>query len=298
MMNLRNVFDDKYIVTECIGKGAFGYVYKALRKCDNKNVAIKIENKTDCIQRLRYEYNIYKCLLKKHNNINKGIPYIYEYIETNDFNMMVMDLLGNSLEDVFNKYNRKFTTHTIMFIAIQTIILIQNLHMSGYIHRDIKPNNFLIGNNGTSRIYLTDFGLSTNYMTPQKTHIPISFNHKFVGTVRYSSINMHMNFRPSRRDDLEALGYMFVYFKNGKLPWQNMKYSSHKTMFEEIYNCKLSTPVEQLCDGLPHCFVEYIEYCRKLRYDQKPNYRYLILLFANEISKYEYINCQIDWLAK
>ena len=133
---------DSYVVVEKIGSGSFGDVYLAKRKRTNTMVAIKVEEKKKA-SRMENEYKIYKRLHK--NGMNIGIPQIHDFMQTPTFNVMCMQLLGPSLEDVFNKCARKFSTNTTLKLGISIIGLLKNFHNNRFIHRDIKPNNFLIG---------------------------------------------------------------------------------------------------------------------------------------------------------
>lgn len=285
---------DKYIILEHIGKGAFGDVYKATNISNNKNVAMKVEKRQKYMTRLLPEYKIYCKLFSR--NCRKYVPRVYEFLQTDDFNIITMELLGSSLEDIFNSLNKKFSLSTVLFLGISILKSIEQVHRAGFIHRDIKPNNFLTGYTNKQNIYLTDFGLSKEFITPNQTHIKETFNHSIVGTARYSSINMHLGFEPSRRDDLESIGYMLIYFANGKLPWQGVcKDKNKQSIFESIGNVKLSISIENLCENLPLCFANYLKYCRNLQFSEKPNYSYLIKLFANTIQINNF-NCMYEWM--
>ena len=198
---------DNYIIINQIGSGSFGEVYKAKNK-HNRYVAAKIEDRKKG-ERIYGEYKIYSHMQKRSFS---GLPRVYDYVQTADYNMMFMQLLGPTLDDLFVKYHKKFTTATIFLLAEQIITLLKHVHDAEYIHRDIKPNNFLIGTDHSKKqVFITDFGLSKRYIN-NGHHIPFKDKRSLIGTARYASINMHMGFEPARRDDLESVGYMLIYF--------------------------------------------------------------------------------------
>lgn len=282
---------DDYIILEQIGSGSFGEVYLAQYKYGGY-VAVKVEDKKK-VQRIYNEYKIYRYLHKE--NFNVGLPKIYDFLQSQQYNMMVMQLLGPSLEDLFNKFNRIFKLSTVFLLADQLIHLLEQLHEAGYIHRDIKPNNFLIGRDkNKSQIFMMDFGLSKKYLIKNK-HIRFRDKRTLIGTARYASTNMHMGFEPSRRDDLESIGYMLVYFLKGSLPWQGLKKQKGIKHIQTIGETKICVGLESLCEGLPNCFREYISYCRKLKFDETPDYKYLKKLFINTAEKMRIIP-QFEWI--
>ncbi len=285
------LFDD-YIIIEQIGSGSFGEVYLAEYK-KGGYVAVKIEDRKKA-QRVYNEYKIYKSL--QRSNFGIGIPKIHDYLQSPDYNIMVMQLLGPNLEDLFNDNNRKFGLPTVFMLAKQLMYLLKRLHSSGYIHRDIKPNNFLIGrNNNTDQLYIMDFGLSKKYII-NGNHMKFRNGRSLIGTARYASLNMHLGFEPSRRDDLESIGYMLVYFIKGILPWQGIKKQPGKfNHIEAIGEVKMCTSLNTLCENIPDCFKEYLSYCRKLKFDDTPDYDYLIKLFVDEYKKLNIVPC-FEWI--
>lgn len=294
MMQNNKVIRNNYIIQSSIGKGAFGEVFKAIRIRDGINVALKIEQKTLDATRLIPEYKIYKKIIKR--GCKSIIPKIYGFIQTTEYNIMVMELLWQSLDEIFTTTGKKFSIGTVLSIGIHIINIFQYIHNAGFVHRDIKPGNFLVGNIDRTKIYLTDFGLSKEYLNSQHRHIKKTFEHGIVGTARYSSIKMHIGIEPSRRDDLESIGYMLVYFAKGYLPWQGVcKCNDRDTMFEKIGNVKMSTSINILCEGLPQCFSTYINYCRDLKFDEKPNYELLIKLFSDTITENN-LQIKYEWL--
>jgi casein kinase I family protein HRR25 len=174
-------------------------------------------------------------------------------------------------------------------------MLLENLHSTNFIHRDIKPNNFLIGReNNENHIYITDFGLSKRFMINNK-HIPFRDKRSLIGTTRYASINMHIGIEPSRRDDLESLGYVLVYFIKGILPWQGLPKKKGISNIEQIGEVKMCTNLDTLCKGIPNCFKEHIKYCRNLKFDEEPDYKYLQSLYKNTCTELN-ITPSFEWI--
>lgn len=282
---------DGYEIMKKLGTGAFGTVYKAKHLKSNNIVAIKVENK-EKHSRLLSECEIYKAL---GNSL--GFPKLYDYSQTSDKNICILDYLGPSLEDLFDFSNGKFGIKTVLMIGIQILNRIEELHNIGYLHRDIKPDNFLIGiGKKKSRIFLIDFGLSKTFLGENKEHIPYRTDRSFTGSFRYSSIRNHKGIEQSRRDDLESIGYMLIFFLKGRLPWQGLKGSTKTKRSSNIFNTKNNTSLNELCKDLPKEFLLYMKYCRILRFHQKPDYDLLrnlfIVLFKNNSYELDYI---YDW---
>lgn len=284
-----------YVLIKSLGSGSFGEVYLAKYR-KGGYVAVKVEDKKRVHSHGSRVYNEYKIYRNMHKSgCEIGFPKIYDFLETPDYNILVMQLLGPSLEDMFNKCKRRFKLQTVFLLADQIMDLMKSVHEAGYIHRDIKPNNFLIDrNHDNPQIYIMDFGLSKKYIVDNK-HIKYRDGRSLIGTARYASVNMHMGFEPSRRDELESVGYMFVYLLKGSLPWQGLKRQrASNNHLDKIGEKKMSIKLDVLCSGLPSCFKEYLEYCRKLKFNEDPDYEYLKDLFNSSRKKLD-IKAEFEW---
>ena len=281
---MNNIIDDKFEFFPHItlGNGAFSAVFASRDLTDtNKLYAIKFENSL-LSNKLKLEKDIYDIMYGA-----EGFPIVYTYGTTKTSNYLVMDRLGPSLKELFGYCNFHFSLQTICLIAIQALTRIHDLHFkSGYIYNDIKPDNFLIGLNQTNMIYLIDMGNAKpfriyNFTTNKVEHIPYKDNISPITNItRFSSINHQMGIETSRRDDLESLGYMLIYFANGSLPWKGGSKSNSEDKFNQMLEKKMSIPIEVYCKDLPIEFSIYMSYVQNLRFNEKPDYNYLKNLFA------------------
>ena len=278
-----------------IGSGSFGDIYLGTDIQSGEDVAIKMESIKSRHPQLLYESKLYKILSGA-----VGIPNLHWYGIEGDYNVMIIDLLGPSLEDLFSFCGRKFSLKTVVMLADQMINRVECLHTKSFLHRDIKPDNFLIGmGKRANLLYIIDFGLAKKFRDPRShQHIPYRENKNLTGTARYASINTHLGREQSRRDDLEAVGYVMMYFNRGSLPWQGLRAIGKKEKYEKIMEKKMATPVDVLCKHFPNEFATYVGYCRGLRFEDRPDYAYLRRLmkdlFCREQIHYDFV---FDWTA-
>ncbi|KAH9326410.1 hypothetical protein KI387_006588, partial [Taxus chinensis] len=259
----------------------------------NEEVAIKLENVKTKHPQLLYETKIYKLLMG-----GTGIPNIRWFGIEGDYNVLVMDLLGPSLEDLFNFCNRKFSLKTVLMLAEQMLNRVEYIHSRSFIHRDLKPDNFLMGlGKRANQVYMIDYGLAKKFRDPiSMRHIPYRDHKNLTGTARYASMNTHLGIEQTRRDDMESLGYVLMYFLRGSLPWQGLKAGTKKQKYDRISEKKMATPIEVLCSSYPPEFAKYFNHVRKLVFDDRPDYGFLKRmfrdLFVREGFEFDYI---FDW---
>jgi len=278
-----------------IGKGSFGELYLAVDTRTQKEVAIKVETTNVTPQSLPYEYKVYKRLKG-----GEGIPKIHFFgiDRGRQISILAMELLGPSLEDLFKFCGQKLSTKTTLMLADQMLSKVEWIHERNLVHRDIKPDNFMMGiGKNCNRVYIADFGLAKRYRNSVGKHIKFRDDKNLTGTARYASINTHYGAEQSRRDDLESLGYVFIYFLKGKLPWQDLKTRNRsKSKYDIIAEKKLCTPVHELCHGCPVEFTMYLQYVRGLKFDEDPKYDYLRQLFSVLMQTNNYENdFNYDW---
>mmetsp|Transcript_29071 Transcript_29071/g.69921 ORF Transcript_29071/g.69921 Transcript_29071/m.69921 type:complete len:369 (+) Transcript_29071:203-1309(+) len=286
----------KFRISKKLGSGSFGDIYLGVHVTSSDEVAIKIEP-----VRTQHPQLLYEAKVLRHLRGGVGIPEILWVGTEAESNIMAIDLLGPSLEDLFNYCNRRFSLKTVLMVGEQMLTRIEYVHSKCFLHRDVKPDNFLMGINRKShQVYLIDFGLSKRFMDPKNgQHIPYRTGKSLTGTARYASVNTHLGLEQGRRDDLEGLIYVLLYFLRGSLPWQGLQAANQKEKYHKICLKKQNIPVRELCKGLPPEFGTLLCYTRNIKFDEAPNYNYcrklLREVFEQNCLTLDYV---YDWTAK
>ena len=280
----------KYKAIRKLGEGSFGKVYKAEYK--GEYFALKFESHSEGQNLLESEATIMSYLK------GPNIPLIKSFGFSGEYNILVMQLLGSSLEDIFNK-REKFSIKTTAMLGYQMMNVLQYIHDKHIIHRDIKPDNYVMGINDMNAVlYLLDFGLAKKYRSSKTlVQYPYIKKKKLTGTARYASIHALEEMEQSRRDDLESTGYVLMYFLRGNLPWQGLKIKTKDNRYQKILDKKKSTSSEDLCKNFPIEFKQYIDYTKNLGYTENPDYDKLRKRFINVVvqtlgEKFDFI---YDW---
>lgn len=266
---------DSYKIGKKLGAGSFGDVHE----CKDRRghiYAIKIERRRDKHGKRRrgpsqtqYEYRVYQ-----HLATVPDLPRAVCFLKTHKHNCLVMPKLGESVQQVFDKNNRSLSSDVILAIGIKILAQLQAIHDRGIIHRDIKPQNILLGNNNT--ITLIDFGLAKRFLDEHGDHIPLIQKRGLTGTPRYCSVNALAGLEQSRRDDLEALLYVLIYLYNGALPWSGVKGDTRSQNHARILHLKKTTDLAALCGQAPPVMERSLRYVRSLDFAEMPSYRRLL----------------------
>ena len=249
-----------YVLGEQIGSGSFGTVVAVTCEKTGEHLAMKIES---CKREKRKSFVKTECAVYSSLGSAPGFPKLHWHDDTR----IVMDRMRRSISGIHRP-------HHVARVGIEALTCLESLHASGWLHRDIKPDNLMLDDK--YRVKLLDFGLAKRYMNSSGRHRPYSQKRSLTGTPRYASINNHLGIEQSRRDDLESLGYVLVYMMRGSLPWQNIlhgkKFASKTERNRRIMEYKMTTPLDTLCATVPTPFREFIVMCRALSYEECPNY--------------------------
>lgn len=285
----------RFTFAERLGKGGFAFVFAGWDNLTKEHVAIKVENKErkNASRSIKKEYR----LLVKLCNASCPVPKAIWCGRCENRRVMVMQRMGESLSDFFKLCGKKFSDQTTICITIELINILESLHDAGVLHRDIKLQNFLTGYGNSSEFYVCDFGLSDFYVDPQThEHIPLTKGHSRYGTVRYASLNNHRGIEQSRRDDLESLGFVLIYAARGSVPWQTIRNDDRRKKWSQVYEMKRRISLEELCEGLPSCFISFMQYVRDLEFDERPDYQMLREMFQEAYQEANFTRSnRYDW---
>ena len=266
---LSQTFLSKYKCRKKLGQGSFGLIFKCTSTTDTTcKYALKLEPKTNKHYHLKSEYTFLQCLQSPH------IPKVYQYGTSTEYNVMIMELLGKSLEDLIDQH-RTFSIKTVYILLIQMLEALAFIHDNDIVHRDIKPDNFVMGVKSKAyNLYVIDFGLSREYRDNEsKQHYPMIKKKKLCGTARYASVHALECYEQSRRDDLESVSYVAVYLIKGELPWQGVKGKTKEERYAKILEMKRRMNEDDICSGIDGGDVkEFMKYVRELGYEEEPQY--------------------------
>ena len=293
---IEDFYSSRYKIKQKLGEGGFGAVCSAYDTTRSREVALKFEKSDDELKRLQIEAKIYQAF-----NGAPEIPQFYGYSTESNYHLLSMELMGSSLEDLMRQQkNAKLSLKTVLMLADQMISCIEYIHQKEFIHRDIKPDNFCMGlGESENKVFLLDFGIMKYYIN-QKTrkHIEWCDGLNLSGTARYASIDALRGVEQSRRDDMESLGYVFVYLLKGTLPWMGIKVENgdEKRKYNQILQMKVRTKPEDLCKGLPEEFAKYFKLVSKLEFEEKPDYAKYRTMFRSALIRNGFVYDHIyDW---
>ena len=267
-----------YEIQDRLGRGSFGEVYE----CTGPNgeaLAAKLEPRRSegkargGPSQLRYEERVYRLL-----EGGDGIPSVVEYFTDGDYNILIMQRMGKSLEDVLEEQGGTLSSKTVLALGVRLLQALRHIHNKGMIHRDLKPQNMMLSTDNTdSRVYLIDFGLSKRFMDPVSGHVEYARNRRgLTGTPRYASVSSHLGAEQSRRDDLESLVYILLYLRTGKLPWQGLPGKTKKEKYKRVREMKQRTSSLRLSQGFPEPYLEFVDRIRGLGFEEDPPYERLM----------------------
>jgi serine/threonine protein kinase len=286
---MRHVHKGTYRIKIALGSGGFGKVYLAEHVKTYTDVAIKFEEDPDGVPRLLHERAIYDKL-----NGAAGFPTPICFGSENSQAYLVMELLGKSLRALFRESHKQFSMKTVLMLIDQMICRVEFLHRQGIVHRDLKPSNFVMGiGPHLNQLHLIDFGLSEPYACEAERESPP----RFAGTPCYASLRAQKGYPCFPRDDMESLGYIFVYLATGWLPWRMETISSdRKGVFEAVMAIKESTPIPDLCRGLPDEFSQYLTVVMNMAPEEIPDYAGFRKMFRDRfLANGDVYDSRYDW---
>ena len=277
---INQIIFNKYRILKQLGKGSFGSIY--LVQYNNKLYAMKLENVKKGFYILEKEVYIMSYLY------GPRIPYVKSFGQCGFYNVLVMEALGKSLEELIQiLQNKKMSIPCVCKLSYQMIQILEHIHKKNFLHRDIKPDNFLMGVGPNNKfLYVIDVGLAKTYRNPETlVHFPRTKGKGMTGTARFASINTLSKYTQSRKDDLESLGYVIIYLVKGTLPWNEIKSYNKEELYDRILKAKMRIEPDLLCQNLPPEFEEYFKYIKSMTFEQEPDYNFLKNLFLNILKK-------------
>jgi len=275
----------KYELVSYLGKGGFGKIYNAICKETGKHAIVKIEEHDEKNPQLKNEFSIYQELHLQGVPNGVNIPQTFHFFAFGEYNVMAMQKLGASLKRVREEYSSKCVPFSVVKkIAVSLIKSFEYIHGLGYVHRDVKPDNFIKSENDEDddTVFTIDFGLSKKYIDDEGNHLPFKSGGRMVGTANFASLNVHKGHRYSRRDDLESLAYVLVWLLMGKLPWNSIKGKNMDNKIKEIESMKETLSPAKICKDCPKEISILLKYARKLKYEDEPKYSKLVDIFEGE----------------
>lgn len=283
-MNEGTVIARRWKISRKLGSGSFGTVYAARRISNDAPVAIKTERISQNESRVETEFEMYEWI---HNSppdeeVN-GIPMAHYFGRHGSYNVLVIDRLGPSLQDLMVEYGT-LSLKSVFMIGLQALRRLELIHTKSVLHRDIKPDNMLMGLRDKKKLHLVDFGLAEHFRHPySKVHYQFRRGVENTIALDFGPTNGHKGYTLSRRDDLESLGFVLVYLRKGRLPWMNMR-TFGRNRERMVATKKYSTSIYDLCRGLPDELGEYFYHIRDLQFDERPNYSLLRQLFREGLA--------------
>lgn len=280
----RILFGGRFRVQALLGSGGFGDVYRGIQESTKLPVAIKLEKITSRASFLFHEARVMQEIQKQPHDGPPPLALLKYFGQEGNYRMLIMNLMGPSLEDIHEK-RRRFSLKTTLMLGIQMLHRLEFVHECGYVHRDLKPDNFLLGlGEHKNRIFLIDFGLSSRYRASDGSHREMQEGKNFIGTARYASARTHEGYSQSRRDDIEQLVYVMIYLYRGRLPWTGLQIQNRDEKEHKIGCMKHTLSYTEICRGCPHAFVLLLNYARKMNFDEQPAYHMMRGLMMKELS--------------
>lgn len=297
----------RYQITKVLGSGSFGVCFQGVDVNSGQKVAMKVAHEATC----KENREMIDIELAAHQIMNntEGIPHLFDHFveryrdwekhEEVERYVLVIELLGPDLQKLYYNANKEFTWKTIFMMGHEMIVRLRAVHEKGLVHRDLKPENFLIGLDGEKRsmVYLTDFGLAKRWQDEQtQQHFPLQRTKGLVGTVRYVSVNVHEGLSMSRRDDLESVAYILMYFIAGSLPWDGWETTKDDQFYTQVKVKKAALIRQKFLTTMPEPIQQFLIYCRNMSFEQNPDYDYWLKLFEEQSRVYNFTwDYKYDW---